>query len=214
MNWLRLFVILSALWLYAFWPREAEAAWVTIGDSITWGFVSQPVGPAYPEMIPGEVVNLAAFGSSTPNWIPGGLYAERLAVVAPGDTVSIMLGTNDASVGLPVASYQTNLAALLTLLPNGVDVILLEPTPNFVNAQAESMLAGYRDALRTLGPDVVAMPLLPEHFATGDLHPNGAGHALIAALLLPEVSLELQMILVLVCIIVVYLALKKGRRCQ
>lgn len=165
--------LLAALALFA-WPGTALAApfsVVLLGDSITFGLVSEPIGPSYAELLADslgsdfEVTNIGCGGTSSLDWtrsrgdaICGGvgfvlpdLYEGRALPTLPADLVTIMLGTNDA-IGffepgiVAVADYRAAILEIATsLLLDGADqVMLMTPPPNFVSALPESFLVQYR----------------------------------------------------------------------
>ena len=181
------------------------AALVTllIGDSITAssfeGFVSAPVGPAYADLVEAATPasNWGTPGSSSADW------TAFAPTCQPGGTASVLIGTNDAlgtfGIRPPTdpADYRANLelAAERLLTQAGCSRVVLMTAPrNFAfGADVASRLQGYRSEVLDLcavepgvecGPDLWAL-LGPADFAPGNIHPNGSGHAKIAAALLP-----------------------------
>lgn len=124
------------------------------------------------------------------------LYPSLAKPNLPADLVVVMLGTNDA-IGLfepaPLTSeeYRAALEELaMGLLHDGAGrVLLATPPPDFVVPYTEFTLIAYAGQVLDLcgapgdailcGPDVFNL-LQFEDFASGDIHPNGAGHAKIA----------------------------------
>ena len=175
---------------------------ILIGDSITFGIVSTPVGPSYADVVSVEmpVVNLGIGGSSTADWIN-----EVVNCTDEDQSVSILLGTNDA-VGFlepfPItpAEYSANLATMVgNLTTNGCQrIILMTPPQNFAfptNPDVQLRLAEYRLEVLELcdsgvaglecGPDVWSL-LGEEDFDTNNVHPNGPGHQKIGNALVAQ----------------------------
>jgi lysophospholipase L1-like esterase len=211
-----------ALALHAGLATRAEAApirVVLLGDSITAGYVSAPVGPAFATLLAGslgagfEVVNIGCPGASSLDWSPGvgdslcpplpaqlpNLYAALAATSLPADLVVVLLGTNDAiGLGEPeplgAQTYHDAIDELVGgLLGDGAGrVMLATPPPNFASPPAQLLLAAYAGEIVGLcgapgdavlcGPDLLSL-LEVGDFASGDVHPNAAGHAKIAAAL-------------------------------
>jgi lysophospholipase L1-like esterase len=166
--------LLAALALVAL-PGTALAApfsVVLLGDSITFGQVSEPVGPSYAELLADSlgsdfaVTNIGCGGTSSLDWtrsrgsaICGGvsgfvlpdLYEGRALPTLPADLVTIMLGTNDA-IGffepgiVAVEDYRDAILEIATsLLLDGADqVMLMTPPPNFVSTLPASFIVQYR----------------------------------------------------------------------
>jgi len=104
---------------------------ICIGDSITWGF---PYGPDYSWVrISAEAVGQAMINRG----INGDTAADLLArfnrdVVAHDPShVFIMAGTNDAAIGLPLASYQDKILKMhASALGNGICPAVGLPIPS------------------------------------------------------------------------------------
>jgi lysophospholipase L1-like esterase len=167
--------------------------------------LQEQLGPGY------EIVDVACSGSSSRDWRPdagpapcpeaGGtvpLYAARARPALPADVAIILLGTNDLRGAFELApvepdAYGENLRALVdTLHADGARALVLL-SPPFLSG-AVRRLAAYRLVIRALcqerpfvrcGPDLVALLRADDFTPPGDVHPNGAGHAKIAAALLP-----------------------------
>lgn len=177
---------------------------LAIGDSITLGISSSPVGPGYAQIL--ELENLGCGGANANGWRPeAGLsvclarddnepldYWDDLILPAlPADQATILLGTNDAVIGLPPLWYEGSLRQLIAgLVLVGVsDVVLMTPPPNFGgDEEVQAMLNVYVGIIRqlcaekpavTCGPELHTL-LGPEDFAPGNVHPNATGHAKIA----------------------------------
>jgi lysophospholipase L1-like esterase len=210
-------------------PRQARAATLLmVGDSITKGYIGHAdpdpySGASYAELLatefgPENVVNVACPGSTAANWhpfasptpacgqFPGSgslnLFAERIRPNTPVDVATVLLGTNDAVLGVSVENYRANLGVLVggLLFSGAIRVLLITPPPmplpseeadeTGVLARAVQLLSGYRaqalgicasvsgaeciDAYSLLAAD------LGFYFDPGLLHPNDAAHAMLA----------------------------------
>jgi lysophospholipase L1-like esterase len=119
----------------------------------------------------------------------------------PSEAATVLLGSNDA-VGffepenqpVSVGDYAAALYAIvIDLLSDGVEYVVLMTAPrNYAsqNPDVDLRLAAYREEVLQIcssdpmdgvlcGPDLYEL-LQPEHFASADVHPNAAGHLLIA----------------------------------
>ncbi len=182
---------------------------VLLGDSITAGNVSGPVGPSYAELLALEyrVTNIARGGATSRDWQPG-CFLYRLAPPHLPAVAVVLIGTNDsreflAPFPVEVDEYAASLGELVAaLLDDGAPrVVLMTPPPNFQPFATQSVhdrLSGYRDAVLALcepagdrvdcGPDLHSL-LGPDDFAAGNVHPHGPAHAFIAselAIAIPE----------------------------
>src|SRR5262245_2974066 len=111
LRWLRALALVLPSGLAT--PAEAAPLRVVLlGDSITEGYVSAPVGPAFATLLADslgtgfEVVNLGCAGASSLDWSPGAasspcgalppelpnVYAARAAPSLPADLVVVLLG--------------------------------------------------------------------------------------------------------------------------
>lgn len=158
-------------------PALAAAAPISvvlIGDSITAGVVSEPVGPPYVALLADSlgagyaVSSIGCGGSSSIDWTisQGDVFCastefrlpniyEALAVpLLPADFVAILLGTNDA-LGYfepePVSAdaYRAAIEEIAgNLLADGAgQVLLMTPPPNFRNLFTNHLLGEYRDEI-------------------------------------------------------------------
>ena len=122
------------------------------------------------------------------------LFRIRLLPLLPAEAVLVLLGTNDA-IGLggevEPEEYGRRLAALTEqLLEHGArQVVLMAPPFNNYRIKASVRLQGYGEQVAAIcgsrdrvvcGPDLFR-ELAANDFAGSDLHPNGRGHAKIAA---------------------------------
>ncbi len=147
-----------------------------IGDSITVGAVSEPVGPPFGVVLAdalgaqGSVTNVGCTGTTTidwsvshgnglcgvAGWIGESLLLDRAVPRLPRDVVTIMLGTNDA-IGfhepgrIPVepSAYGSAIDEIVgTLLAEGAGtVVLMTPPANFGRDEIMGRLAAYREEI-------------------------------------------------------------------
>ncbi|WP_082629385.1 SGNH/GDSL hydrolase family protein [Chthonomonas calidirosea] len=175
-----------------------------IGDSITQYGDSLGNAPPYYEcqivqyvgnFYKVSLVNEGIPGSKTSDWMPtnsNNYFNNALAAFqgAGVSVVSIMLGTNDAYGGMPQATYQSNLQAIVNgLVANGFKVILNSPpyilNTNYANANAllESAYPKAIAAVVASNPKMVYQGALYDYryFAQhvdemkDQFHPNDAG---------------------------------------
>jgi lysophospholipase L1-like esterase len=167
--------------------------------------LQRQLGPAF------EVVNLGCGGSSSLDWTRsrgslycGGkvtrpsLYDARVRPALPAQFATVLLGTNDSqgfkeARRLPADEYVAALREIATnLLDDGAErVVLLGPPLVVHKVNAMLRLVAYGDAVRAVcdeNPRVLCGPnvrylLTSDDFARGNVHPNGPGHAKIAAAL-------------------------------
>lgn len=204
------------------WPAAGASAarLLLLGDSITYGVVSEPQGPSFAELTDAclagefdEVEVIACSGSTSSDWtltrgarscagraVPISIYEALARPHLPAEVVTVLLGTNDAfgffeeSGPIPPEQYGSSLREItMNLLRDGVEQIVLMTPPRIFgapNPETNARLSGYREQIRLLcgaspddaivcGPDL-QQQMRPEHFAAQSLHPNAAGHALIA----------------------------------
>jgi len=154
------------------------------------------------------VSNQGCGGSSSFDWRPqtggtvcnaflGDLFDARVAPNLPTAFATVMLGTNDA-VGffepapIPVETYAAHIADLVAgIRAGGADhVVLMTPPPRCAGTDPAVIgrLEGYRNQIIAIclttpgvvcGPDVYTLLDPVVHFASCDVHPNAAGHALL-----------------------------------
>jgi lysophospholipase L1-like esterase len=147
-----------------------------IGDSITAGLVSEPMGPPYAELLQQrlgerfEVLNLGCGGSSSLDWtrsrgavMCGGrpstpnLYESRVQPQMPAAFATVLLGTNDSQGiredrRIPTEEYGAALREIATnLLEDGVERVLLLGPPLVPHKVAAMMrLAAYGKAVEVI----------------------------------------------------------------
>ena len=157
-----------------------------------------------------DIVNASMSGTSAFYWAPStpcpgicssadNLFDELATPEFPADIVTILLGTND-SVGFfldqptPLGDYEDLMREIVDgIFAGGVsDVILMTPPRGNVSPPAATLLAGYREEIALICADTLGVLCGPDlhelldpalDFAFGDIHPNAAGHAKIAAAL-------------------------------
>ena len=105
------------------------------------------------------VVNLARGGRSSKSFIAEGLFSDIVKQVAPGDTVLIQFGHNDANVGSPErftdpeSDFRENLRAYVAVVRarSAVPVLITPVTRRvFVAGQATESHAAYSRAVRAV----------------------------------------------------------------
>jgi lysophospholipase L1-like esterase len=149
---------------------------VLVGDSITEGIVSAPLGPAYAELLPTllgpdfEVVNTGRGGVSSVLMDPGtlcaplcpgsadNLFDEDITPQLPADIATVMLGLNDA-LGFfltePTApnDYDAHMREIVdALFDGGVTTVMLmtAPIPENVSDVTEAFLVAYGDVVGSM----------------------------------------------------------------
>ena len=149
---------------------------VLIGDSITEGVISEPVGPSYAALLaeslgPGfEVVNLGCGGTSSLDWTRsrGGvlcgtrraepnLYEALARPRLPADLVTILLGTNDAmgfseEQRIEPAAFRAAIEELVKdLRSDGArQILLMTPPPHYPHFGTQRRVFDYRSQIQSL----------------------------------------------------------------
>jgi lysophospholipase L1-like esterase len=155
-----------------------------------------------------EIVNLGCGGSSSLDWTRSrgvetcagrptkpSLYDARVVPAMPAEIACVMLGTNDArgvheKMWITPDEYEAAIREIATnLLDDGAGtVLLLGPPLALQRVQAMLRIFGYGKALASIceemprvrcGPDVSHL-LTQDDYESGNVHPNGSGHAKIA----------------------------------
>jgi lysophospholipase L1-like esterase len=145
---------------------------VLLGDSITQGTSSEPIGPSFATLLADslgagfDVTTIGCGGASSRDWsptsgssvcgglpdpnLPANLYPALAAPNLPADLVVIMLGTNDAMgafepAPLTSAEYRAAMEQLVTqlLFDGASEVMLATPPPNFVLPSTAPTLFAY-----------------------------------------------------------------------
>jgi acyl-CoA thioesterase-1 len=195
-------LLAAALLLAAFGvasPTSARGAGViaVLGDSLTAG-LGVAAEEAFPALLEARlrregydyrVVNAGVSGDTT----AGGLRRVDWVLRAKPDVVVVALGANDGLRGQPPAAMRDNLAAIIARLrASGAQVLLagmLMP-PNYGGEYTREFAAVYPEVARRTR--VPLMPFLldgvaaePRALQPDGLHPNAAGHQIIAEKLWP-----------------------------
>lgn len=157
-----------------------------VGDSITFGIVSEPDGPSWAELVSDElaasheIVNVGASGTSAFYWAPStpcpgicsgadNLFDDRATPELPADVATLMLGTNDA-VGLfldqptSVDDWDGYMREVLDgLFDGGAGTVLLMSSPDAnLSDDAASLILGYRDRIDTICGEIADVVCGPD----------------------------------------------------
>ena len=145
---------------------------VLLGDSITQGVSSAPIGPSFASLLSDslgagfDVINIGCGGTSSRDWspssgisvcvglpdpnLPANLYRALAVPNLPADLVVIMLGTNNAigafePAPLTAEEYRAALEELVTqsLVDGASEGMLATPPPNFADPEAMPTLLAY-----------------------------------------------------------------------
>ncbi len=173
-------------------PPGAGRVVVALGDSLTAGLgvASDEAWPALVEARLREegysyrVVNAGVSGDTT----AGGLRRVDWVLRSDPEVAVVALGANDGLRGLPVDQMRANLAAIVErLTEKGARVLLagMRVPPNYGPDYGRAFAAVYPEVARTR--HVPLMPFLLEGVAADPrlnqadgIHPNAAGHRVIA----------------------------------
>jgi acyl-CoA thioesterase-1 len=175
-----------------------ERVIVALGDSLTAGF-GVAAEDAWPALLdarlrregrPYRVVNAGVSGDTT----AGALRRVDWVLRSQPEIAIVALGANDGLRGLDVDRMRANLLAIVERLrAAGVRVLLagMEIPPNYGAAYAGAFRAVYPDVARRTG--AALMPFLLDGVAADPrlnladgIHPNAAGHRLIAERVWPH----------------------------
>lgn len=178
-------------------PARAEPVVVALGDSLTagWGVAADEAWPARlqarlrREGYAYRVVNAGVSGDTT----AGGLRRLDWVLRARPAIVIVALGTNDGLRGQPPAATRANLEAIVARAQAaGARVLLagLRLPPNY-GPLADAFARVFPEVARRRG--VAFLPFLLDGVAADPrlnqadgLHPNAAGHRVIAERLWPH----------------------------
>jgi lysophospholipase L1-like esterase len=181
------------LLVLAYPASSAPIRTLLVGDSITFGIVSEPSGPSYAESLTTdlaathEVVNVGVSGTSAFYWAPGtpcpgicpnadNLFDEFATPELPADLATLLLGTNDA-VGLflneptPAAAYESFVRDIIdALFDGGVHTVVLMTAPhsNLADPAVDVRLDSYRNRVGTICGDTFGVICGPDLFALLD----------------------------------------------
>ena len=176
----------------------AERVIVALGDSLTAGLGVAP-DEAWPALLgarlrregyPYRVVNAGVSGDTS----AGGLARLDWVLRNDPEVVIVALGANDGLRGQPVRALRANLTAIVERLQKrGVKVLLagMRLPPNYGAAFTDDFAAVYADVARRTGVPLVPFLLDKVAAAPGlnqadGIHPNAAGHRVIADRLWPH----------------------------
>jgi acyl-CoA thioesterase-1 len=179
-------------------PAVAEPVIVALGDSLTAGPGVAP-DEAYPSRLADRlrregydyrVVNAGVSGDTS----AGGLRRLDWVLRTKPEVVIVALGANDGLRGQPVAALRDNLAAIVRRVrATGAQVLLagMRMPPNYGEAFTRDFAAAYAEVARSAGVPLV--PFLLDGVAANPalnlpdgIHPNAAGHRVIADRLWPH----------------------------
>ena len=190
----------------------APLVYVALGDSTVEGVGATTAATTYVAQLhrrlravyPGaRLVNLGVGGATSADVVADQL--ERAVALAPG-LVTLSIGPNDITTGVPVATYERNVDAILGRLTAGTDAVIvanllpdLAVTPRFRAHQARPKVArltvefnealarqGRRYSIEVVdlyGPSRVEVPAQPELMSRDGYHPSDAGYARWAELM-------------------------------
>jgi len=177
--------------------QDADRVIVVLGDSLTAGY-GVAAHEAYPALLEAilrrqgyrhRVVNAGVSGDTT----AGGLRRVDWALRARPEVAIVALGANDGLRGLSVAGMRENLEHIVRRLREGRARVLLagmRVPPNYGPDYAREFAATFPAVARRTGAPL--MPFLLDGVAArpalnqGDgIHPNAAGHQVMAERLWP-----------------------------
>jgi lysophospholipase L1-like esterase len=165
-----------ALLLLSGLASAAPTSVVLLGDSITNGSLSAPLGPSYEALLVDslgagfQISNIACGGSSSLDWtrsrgdaicgssfVLPNLYEGRALQELPAELVTILLGTNDAigffePAPIEPSAYRSAIEELvLDLQDDGAGrILLMTPPPNPAFSHLAGLLGAYRDEILAL----------------------------------------------------------------
>jgi len=180
-------------------PPTYALTYVAVGASDAYGIgTDAPAYESWPSVLAGQLsdhTHLLNLG------IPGATVAEAqrteapIATTAHPDIITVWLALNDYAAKVPLATYQTQLGALLsTLVATGARVYVgnmpdLTLLPYFAdhdqtqlradvatwNAAIDSVIAGAGTHLVDIHADFAELATHPEYLSGDGLHPSPAG---------------------------------------
>lgn len=178
----------------------AEPVIVALGDSLTagWGVAPDEAWPARladrlrREGYPHRVVNAGVSGDTS----AGGLARLDWVLRGRPEVVVVALGANDGLRGRSVDELKANLTAIVERLrARGVKVLLagMQMPPNYGAEFTRRFAAAYREVADRTGVPLVPFLLdgvaaHPDLNQADGIHPNAAGHRVIADRLWPHLQ--------------------------
>jgi acyl-CoA thioesterase-1 len=173
---------------------------VALGDSLTAG-LGVTRDEAYPALLEARlrragfayrVVNAGVSGDTA----AGGLRRLDWVLRSRPEVVIVALGANDGLRGQPVTAVRDNLTAIVTRLREaGTRVLLvgMRLPPNYGEAYASDFAEAFRAVAR--GTSVAFLPFLlagvagdPSLNQADGIHPNAAGHRIVAEHVWPSLQ--------------------------
>lgn len=185
---------------------DQRAVILFMGDSLTAGYHLDPA-VAYPALIQrklderglqGRVVNAGVSGDTSAD----GRHRIHWLLRQPIDTFVLALGANDALRGLPIAQLKDNLSATLAATqaahPDALLVVAGMRMPTNLGPEyTEAFEQVFRDLAHDF--DALLIPFLlegvggqPDLNLSDGIHPNTAGHQLIAQTVWTHLSSALE----------------------
>ncbi len=177
--------------------QDADRVIVALGDSLTAG-TGVAAHEAYPALLEAilrregyhyRVINAGVSGDTT----AGGLRRVDWVLRAHPDVAILALGANDGLRGLSVAAMEENLERIVRRLREGGARVLLagmRVPPNYGADYAREFAAAFPAVARRTG--AMLMPFLLDGVAAqpalnqaDGIHPNAAGHQVMADRLWP-----------------------------
>jgi lysophospholipase L1-like esterase len=176
-------ITLTAMKIYA--PMSKNVPYFLLGDSITQGRFASTYANGWGMVLRAsnadKVVICGAPSATAGDW------QTRMDIVlqATPRRVFVMLGVNDAGGGASLATYQTRMNSILSQLDAAsIPVVLVSTTPtgNALLPTYNSWLAGLgRPYIDVFTPLATGNALAATYNSGDGVHPNTAGHALIAS---------------------------------
>jgi lysophospholipase L1-like esterase len=179
-------------------PPAPISTLVLFGDSITVGAGASTPEHAYAyRLAQALAARHRVVGYARGGWTVAGRRSFAMPAFARGawtlspDAVVIALGTNDYSLGVPLARFESAYRAILVLFDGVESVVCVTPFRRSETDEATANPAGlfprdYRAAVRAVceaagRPVLDGFAALPsDAFLADGLHPNDAGHERIA----------------------------------
>ena len=137
-----------------------------------------------------DIHNIGISGSTTTDWNNILFYQSKtVSQGMPAVTVFLSLGVNDARASVPIATYKTNMGALITGHLSARDVILIVPSPPRTTDVTQVIWDSYVSAMYDLA-DTYDLPLIDltaayqswiignsKGYYTDNLHETALGYA-------------------------------------
>jgi len=200
---MRLFLFLALLFSFSFSFAQNKKL-VVLGDSLTEG-IGVAKESAYPALVEKKihesskkdwtVINAGVSGSTTAS----AMGRMKWLFKSKPDLLLIVLGANDGLRGLKIEETQKNLAQAIEFAQaQKVPVILggLYVPPNYGKDYAEKFKKMYLDLSKKYKTPLIPFILDkvagdPKYNQADGIHPNEAGHKVIADTVYPEIKVFL-----------------------